>query len=153
MLLVIYITNLYRRKISTFFLSKDEILVKKTPTSLHEKKTVCRQWTLILIFCVDVHMGLDPPPPSTCIHLSLIPLPLCVDVINGWPLSVYKHFSGAEEVCINTSPAPERCINTFQASPAPEKYLDRLLRHRWDMVAHWLRRLLSTGGSWVRLPL
>src|SRR6218665_1109118 len=22
-----------------------------------------------------------------------------------------------------------------------------------DMVAHWLRRLLSTGGSWVRLPL
>jgi len=21
------------------------------------------------------------------------------------------------------------------------------------MVAHWLRRLLSTGGSWVRLPL
>src|SRR6218665_916018 len=62
-LLVIYITNLYRRKISTFILSKDEILVKKTPTSLHEKKTVCCQWTLILIFCVDVHMGLDPPPP------------------------------------------------------------------------------------------
>src|SRR6218665_2390788 len=27
--LVIYITNLYRRKISTFFLSKDENLVKK----------------------------------------------------------------------------------------------------------------------------
>ena len=23
----------------------------------------------------------------------------------------------------------------------------------WDMVAHWLRRLLSTGGSCVRLPL
>ena len=23
----------------------------------------------------------------------------------------------------------------------------------WDMVAHWLRRLLSTEGSWVRLPL
>ena len=23
----------------------------------------------------------------------------------------------------------------------------------WNMVAHWLRRLLSTGGSWVRLPL
>src|SRR6218665_4192683 len=40
------------------------------PTSLHEKKTVCRQWTLILIFCVDVHMGLDPPPP---VHLSLTP--------------------------------------------------------------------------------
>ena len=25
-------------------------------------------------------------------------------------------------------------------------------RH-WDMVTPWLRRLLSTGGSWVRLPL
>ena len=25
--------------------------------------------------------------------------------------------------------------------------------HPWDMVAHLLRRLLSTGGSWVRLPL
>ena len=61
--LVIYITNLYRRKISTVFLSKDEILVKKMPTSLHEKKRVWRQWTLILIFCVDVHMGLDLPSP------------------------------------------------------------------------------------------
>src|SRR6218665_2388120 len=60
-------SNLYHYFISQknfhFFLSKDEILVKKMPTSLHEKKTVCRQWTLILIFCVDVHMGLDPPPP------------------------------------------------------------------------------------------
>src|SRR6218665_1391282 len=55
-------SNLYRRKIFTFFLSKDEILVKKTPTSLHEKKTVRRQWTLILIVWVDVHMGLDPRP-------------------------------------------------------------------------------------------
>src|SRR6218665_1567760 len=83
-LLVIYITNLYRRKISTFFLSKDKILVKKTPTTLHEKKTVCRQWTPILIFCVDVHMGLDSPvhmrPPEPD------PSPLHVDVINGCPL-------------------------------------------------------------------
>src|SRR6218665_2176672 len=23
----------------------------------------------------------------------------------------------------------------------------------WGVMAHWLRRLLSTGGSWVRLPL
>ena len=52
---------------------------------MHEKKTGWRQWTLILIFCVDVHMGLDslihmrPPEPD--------PLPpLRVDVINGWPL-------------------------------------------------------------------
>src|SRR6218665_953083 len=58
---------LYYRKISAFIPFEDEILVKKTPTSL--------QWTLILIFCVDVHMGRDPLPPSTCIHLSLTPYP------------------------------------------------------------------------------
>ena len=46
-----------------FIPSKDEILIKKMPTSLHEKKTGRRQWTLILIFCVDVHMGLDPSSP------------------------------------------------------------------------------------------
>src|SRR6218665_3934242 len=27
------------------------------------------------------------PPPSICVHLSLTPSPLRVDVINGWPLS------------------------------------------------------------------
>ena len=57
-LLIIFITSLYHRKNFTFIPSKDKILVKRTPTSLHEKKT---GWTLILIFCVDVHMGLDPP--------------------------------------------------------------------------------------------
>src|SRR6218665_3026234 len=30
--------------------------------------------------------GPGPPPPSTCVHLSLTSLPLRVDVINGWPL-------------------------------------------------------------------
>ena len=37
------------------------------------------------------------------------------------------------------------------------KILNQLNRssHRslWDLVAHWLSRWLSTGGSWVRLPL
>src|SRR6218665_1388973 len=48
-------------------------------------------------------------------------------------ISVYKHFSGAGKVCINTSPAPERCFKYFpgfsgagevylNTSPAPEKY-------------------------------
>jgi len=82
-LLVIYITNLYHPKIATFFPSKVDILVKKTPTSLHEKKTGWCQWILVLMLCVDVQMGLDPSPPSTRIHLSLTPLQ--VDVINGWP--------------------------------------------------------------------
>src|SRR6218665_668670 len=30
--------------------------------------------------------GAEPLPPSTCVHLSLTPSPLCVDAINGWPL-------------------------------------------------------------------
>ena len=34
--------------------------------------------------------GAGPPPPSTCVHLSLTPpSPLRVDVINGWPLSTF----------------------------------------------------------------
>src|SRR6218665_526715 len=48
-------------------------------------------------------------------------------------ISVYKHFSGAEKVCINTSPAPERCFQVLlrllrhrkvylKTSPAPGKY-------------------------------
>ena len=75
-LLVIYIIYiklyLYRRKISTFS-SKDKILVKKRPTSLHEKKTGWHQW--ILIFCVDVHVGLDPPPSVHMRPLEPGPLP------------------------------------------------------------------------------
>src|SRR6218665_1221029 len=47
--------------------------------------------SLILIFCVDIHMGLDPLPPSTCVHLSLIPSTLRVDVIDGWPNCSYSH--------------------------------------------------------------
>jgi len=61
-LLIIFISNLYRRKISTFYSMKDEILVKKKPTSLREKKTGWCQWTVILIFCKDVNVGLDPSP-------------------------------------------------------------------------------------------
>src|SRR6218665_80782 len=47
--------------------------------------------------CGRPHGALPPPPPppphppppsptSTCVHLSLPPSPLRVDVINGWPL-------------------------------------------------------------------
>ena len=42
------------------------------------------QWTLILIFCVDVHMGLDPLPPVHMRPPEPDTLPLRVDVINGW---------------------------------------------------------------------
>ena len=61
-LLVIYNYNLYCWKCPLFVPSKDEILMKRRQPSLHEKKTGWRQWTLILIFSVDVHMGLDPSP-------------------------------------------------------------------------------------------
>src|SRR6218665_609249 len=37
--------------------------------------------------CGRPHGGWTPLPPSTCIHLSLTPSPLRVDVINGWPLN------------------------------------------------------------------
>src|SRR6218665_2376946 len=36
--------------------------------------------------------GAGPPPPSTCVHLSLTPLR--VDVINGWPLG----FENSEKI-------------------------------------------------------
>jgi len=51
-----------------FIRFKDEILVQKPPTSLHEK--TLRQWGSIFL-CVRPH-GADPSP-SACVHLSLIP--------------------------------------------------------------------------------
>src|SRR6218665_439787 len=36
--------------------------------------------------------GAGPPPPSTCVHMSLT-LPLRVDVINGWPLTTVFELS------------------------------------------------------------
>ena len=59
---------------------------------MHEKKTGWRQWTLILIFCVDVHMGLTPLPRPHASTWAWPPLPLRVDVINGWPQSIWKNF-------------------------------------------------------------
>ena len=76
-MIVIYlnctISNLYYWKFPLFIPSKDEILVKNTPTSLHEKKTEWWQWTLILILCLDVHVGLDLPSPRP--HASIWPWP------------------------------------------------------------------------------
>src|SRR6218665_2152031 len=90
-LLVIYITNLYRRKISTFLLSKDEILVKKDANFFaREEDSMPSVDSNFNFLCGRPH-GAGPPPPSTCVHLSLTPpLPLRVDVINGWPLT-YVH--------------------------------------------------------------
>ena len=76
-LLLIFITNLYK------------ILVKKTPTSLHEKKTGWCLWTLIFIFCMDVRMGLDPTLPP---HASTWAWPL--------PLRVYVCMHVCVYVCM-----------------------------------------------------
>jgi len=61
------------KKFPLFILSKDEILVKKVPTSLHDKKTGWRQW--VIIFCCGRPHGADPLPLSTSVHLSLTPSP------------------------------------------------------------------------------
>src|SRR6218665_723821 len=76
---VIYLKLYYRLLIfdvaetfPLFIPSKDEILLKKTPTFLHQKMTGWCQWAII--FCVDVHRSSLLPSP-TCIHLSLTPPP------------------------------------------------------------------------------
>src|SRR6218665_1486513 len=69
-------------------------------------------------------------------------------------INVYtcKHFSGAVKVCINTSPAPERCFKYFpgfpgagevsdkyiygNTSPAPDKYLYTLFQRRRSAYIH-----------------
>ena len=96
-LLVIYSTNLYRRKIYTFSSIQRRNFGRKPPASLHERKTGWRQWALI--FCVDVHLELTPSPPSACVHLSLTPL--CVVVINGWPfMCQYVDLGAFNSVCL-----------------------------------------------------
>jgi len=46
----------------TFIPSKVEILVKKDANFLAWEEDRWRLWAPILIFCVDVHMELTPPP-------------------------------------------------------------------------------------------
>ena len=72
------------KKFHFLFCTKTNFWYKKLPTSLHEKKTGCRQWAPIL--CMDVHMELTLLPSSTCIHLSLSPL--SVNNINRWSLTL-----------------------------------------------------------------
>jgi len=81
-LLVIYVTNLYRKKISLFIPSKDEILVKKTTTSLHEKMTPVDSNFNFLYGRPHWAWPHLPPRP----HVSTWAWPLHVDVINEWPL-------------------------------------------------------------------
>ena len=58
-LLIIYISNFYWQKMSTFYSVQRRNSGIKTSTSLHEMKTGWRQWALI--FCVVIHMELTPP--------------------------------------------------------------------------------------------
>ena len=63
-ILLIYIVE----KFPLFILSKDKTLVKKTSTSLYEKKTGWHQWNLFLIFCVHMRPPEPDPPPPPCGH-------------------------------------------------------------------------------------
>src|SRR6218665_2916963 len=63
--------------------------------------------------------GAGPPPLSTCIHLSLTPSPLCVDVINGWPLAssifnpcVHSRLVSIVQCFLHLLP----CLGVFQSS-------------------------------------
>jgi len=53
--------------------------------------------------------GAWPLPLSTCIHLSLTPLPLHVDIINGWPPNVLTQ--GQMNNCIGINPGEVRGRN------------------------------------------
>ena len=65
--IVIYLRLLF--VILLIYIDEKFILVQKTWTSLHEKKTVWHQWALIV--CVEL------TPQSTCVNLSLTPFHSC----------------------------------------------------------------------------
>jgi len=45
------------------------------------------------LFCGRPFRADLPPPPSSCIHLSLNHSPLRVDIINGWPINPVINFA------------------------------------------------------------
>jgi len=100
-LLVIYITNIYRRKFSTFLFRPKTKFRLKMPTSLHEKKTGWCHWTQILY--VDVHLELTPfrrrpperdslPPPCGR-HTWMAPIAMA-----GLEATLSRFLEGTNEV-------------------------------------------------------
>src|SRR6218665_2119044 len=83
----IYITNVYRRKISSFYSVQRLNLVKKYTNffALEEDRMTSVDYNFSFLF--GRPHGAGPPPPSTCVHLNLTSSPCRVDVINGWPLN------------------------------------------------------------------
>ena len=82
--LVIYITNSYWRKISTFY------SVQRWYSSPKEANFFAwgEDWMTSVGFNFPCGCPTwSRPPSSACIHLNLTPL--CVDVINGWPLTTW----------------------------------------------------------------
>src|SRR6218665_1797858 len=67
-----------------FFLSKDEILVKKDANFFAWEEDSMTSVDSNFNFLRGRPHGAGPPSP---VHLSLTPSPLRVDVINEWPLS------------------------------------------------------------------
>src|SRR6218665_1951377 len=82
------------------------------------------QQTLILIFCVDVHIGLDLLP----VHMRPTepdPLPLRVDVINGWPLKARFDSRQADThfiICLSSRSQFLDFISVGTENPALQRY-------------------------------
>src|SRR6218665_4058102 len=76
-------------------------------------------------------MGLDPP--STCVHLSLTPSPLRVDIINGWPHTyrIHRDMSSIGHPC-----------STIQGSA---QYLF-LMRPAIVILPHWTNKHYPMPG-------
>ena len=83
-LLIIYITNLYRRQISTFYSAQRRNSGKKDTNFFAWEERMMSVDSNFNFLCGRPH-GAGPHPPVHTRPPEPDPLPLRVDVINGWP--------------------------------------------------------------------
>src|SRR6218665_689765 len=94
-------------------------------------------------------MGLDPLPPSTCVHLSLTPLR--VDVINGWSLITLPTSLSAQWSTKTSIVQPVgRAVPTANLTPS-YRYLglDRIVYHRLKLFIAQLHRNIDSIRKWT----
>src|SRR6218665_1838823 len=100
--------------------------------------------------CGCLH-GAGPPPLSTCVHLSLTPSTLRVDVINGWPLLQTKlRYLGCLSPSRNAlliGPFDLETLNTFNDQLLP-KHQNDLLMYVCLPHLRWVRPV-ACKGSWM----
>src|SRR6218665_2476465 len=70
----------------------------------------------------------------------------------SYPCHTSSHIPGPPKVR-HTSRTPRIFKRPSAKNPDKSPLVQMLSQLRWDGMAPWLSRLLSTGGSWVRLPL